>query len=115
MFPGSTTLVSNATSAIICRIDGWEEIEEWAVLHERWLSSFLELANGIPSHDTLRRVFQRINPKTLQACFLNWINVLRVHTSGEIIAIDGKTVRGAGLTESGTPILHSVSAWASEA
>jgi predicted transposase YbfD/YdcC len=102
-------------AAIICRIDGWEEIEEWAILHEQWLSSFLELANGIPSHDTLRRVFQRINPKTLQACLLNWINVLRVNISGEVIAIDGKTVRGAGLTELGTPILHSVSAWASEA
>lgn len=102
-------------AAIICKIDGWEEIEEWAILHEQWLSSFLELANGIPSHDTLRRVFQRINPKMLQACLLNWVNALRITASGEIIAIDGKTVRGAGLTESGTPILHSVSAWASEA
>ena len=63
----------------------------------------------------MRRVFQQINPKTLQACLLNWINVLRVNISGEIIAIDGKTVRGADLTESGTPVLHSVSAWASEA
>ena len=43
-------------SAIICRIDGWEEIEEWALLHEKWLASFLELPNGVPSHDTLRRV-----------------------------------------------------------
>jgi hypothetical protein len=49
-------------AAIICNIEGWEEIEEWAILHEQWLSSFLELVNGIPSHDTLRRVFQRINP-----------------------------------------------------
>lgn len=101
-------------AAIICRIDSWEEIEEWASLHEEWLSSFLELANGIPSHDTLRRVFQRISPKTLQACLINWVNVLRVKASGQIIAIDGKTVRGAGLTESGTPVLHSVSAWASD-
>ena len=101
-------------AAIICRIDSWEEIEEWASLHEEWLSSFLELANGIPSHDTMRRVFQRLSPKVLQACLINWVNVLRVKASGQIIAIDGKTVRGAGLTESGTPILHSVSAWASD-
>jgi predicted transposase YbfD/YdcC len=101
-------------SAIICKIDGWEEIEEWAILHEEWLSSFLELANGVPSHDTLRRVFQRINPKTLQGCLTEWVNVLRVKASGQIIAIDGKTVRGAGVTESGTPVLHSVSAWASD-
>ncbi|MFZ4618853.1 MAG: ISAs1 family transposase, partial [Rectinemataceae bacterium] len=101
-------------AAIICRIDGWEEIEEWANLHEEWLSSFLELDNGIPSHDTLRRVFQRISPKMLQACLLNWVNALRVKASGQVIAIDGKTVRGAGLTESGTPVLHSVSAWASD-
>jgi predicted transposase YbfD/YdcC len=101
-------------SAIICRIDGWEEIEEWAILHEEWLASFLELANGIPSHDTLRRVFQRINPKTLQGCLTEWVNTLRVKADGTIIAIDGKTVRGAGVTESGTPVLHSVSAWASD-
>jgi predicted transposase YbfD/YdcC len=101
-------------SAIICRIDGWEEIEEWAILHEEWLASFLGLANGIPSHDTLRRVFQRINPKTLQGCLTEWVNALRVKADGTIIAIDGKTVRGAGATESGTPILHSVSAWASD-
>lgn len=90
-------------AVIICRIDGWEEIEEWANLHEEWLLSFLELDNGIPSHDTLRRVFQRISPKMLQACLLNWVNALRVQTSGQIIAktrlrLDGKTVRGAGLT-----------------
>jgi predicted transposase YbfD/YdcC len=101
-------------SAIICRIDGWEEIEEWAILHEEWLASFLELANGIPSHDTLRRVFQRINPKTLQGCLTEWVNTLRVKADGTIIAIDGKTVRGAGVTESGIPVLHSVSAWASD-
>ncbi|MGA2545427.1 MAG: ISAs1 family transposase [Rectinemataceae bacterium] len=101
-------------SAIICKIDGWEEIEEWAILHEEWLSSFLELANGIPSHDTVRRVFQRLNPKTIQACLTEWVTALRVKASGEIIAIDGKTVRGAGVTETGTPVLHSVSAWASD-
>jgi len=107
-------IVMIGLAATICRIDGWEEIEEWGILHEEWLSSFLELGNGIPSHDTLRRVFARIDPKTLQACLLNWVNALRVKAKGQIIAIDGKTVRGAGLTESGTPVLHSVSAWASD-
>lgn len=108
-------IVMITTSAIICRIDGWEEIEEWANLHLAWLSSFLELPNGIPSHDTLRRVFERINPKAFQACLTEWICVLRRKVSGEVIAIDGKTVRGAGLNDNGTPVLHSVSAWATDA
>jgi len=111
---GLMDIVMIVLSAIICKIEGWEEMEEWAILHEHWLSTFLELPNGVPSHDTLRRVFQRINPKALQACLLNWVNHLRVKASGEIVAIDGKTVRGAGMTEAGTPVLHSVSAYASE-
>ena len=75
---------------------------------------FLELDNGISLHDTLRRVFQRLNPKTLQGCFTEWVAGLRVKASSGTIVIDGKTVRGGGLTEAGTPVLHSVSAWASD-
>lgn len=101
-------------SAMICRIDGWEEMEEWAKLHTEWLSSFLALENGIPSHDTLRRVFQRLNPSALQAVLVDWISELRTRVAGEVVAIDGKTIRGAGTTEDGRPVLHSVSAWAAE-
>jgi len=102
-------------AGMMCRNEGWEEIEEWAKLNKARLATFLALPNGIPSHDTLRRVFQMIDPKALQARIIDWINVFRVKVKGEVIAIDGKTVRGAGQDETGKHALHSVSAFASEA
>jgi predicted transposase YbfD/YdcC len=108
-------IVMIVLSAMICKQDSWEEIAYWAELRQEWLATFLELPHGIPSHDTLRRVFERIDPKALQACLIQWINALRRSWSGQVIAIDGKTVRGAGMTDSGTPVLHSVSAFATDA
>jgi predicted transposase YbfD/YdcC len=108
-------IVMIVVSAMICREESWEEIAYWAQLRKDWLASFLELPHGIPSHDTLRRVFERIDPTALQLCLIDWINALRQSWSGQVIAIDGKTVRGAGATDSGSPLLHSVSAFATDA
>ncbi len=108
-------IVMIVVAAMICREEGWENIAFWAEIRKDWLSSFLTLPNGIPSHDTLRRVFERINPTALQQCLIDWINALRTSLSGQVVAIDGKTVRGAGTTQTGTPTLHSVSAWATDA
>lgn len=58
-----------------------------------WLKQFLELPNGIPSHDTFSRIFARLNPQQFQQCFLNWIRAINKMTSGEVIAIDGKSLR----------------------
>lgn len=108
-------IVMIVVSAMMCREEAWDEIAYWASMRKDWLSTFLELPNGIPSPDTLRRVFERINPKLLQRCLIDWINALRTAVAGEVIAIDGKTVRGAGVNDDGTLALHSVSAWAADA
>lgn len=101
-------------AGVICGSEGWEDIEEWGETHEEWYRSFLELPNGIPSHDTLRRVFARLDPITLQACIISWINSVRRKVGGEVIAIDGKTIRGSSDESAGQAALHSVAAWATE-
>jgi predicted transposase YbfD/YdcC len=98
----------------ICGAEGWVEIERFGKAKEVWLKTFLQLPNGIPSHDTFGRVFSLLNPKLFERCFLNWLNSLTLDLSKEIIAIDGKTLRGSGNKKQKTPALHMVSAWAAK-
>ena len=100
--------------ATICGADGWVEIERFAIAKEEWLSTFLELPHGIPSHDTFGRVFALLNPKVFETCFLNWLSSLTIDLKREIIALDGKTVRGSGNKRQGDPAIHLVSAWAAK-
>ena len=79
-----------------------------------WLESFLALPNGIPSHDTFARVFARLNPEQLQTCFLSWVRSVSRVTQGEVIAIDGKTVRLSYDKSKDKGAIHMVSAWASQ-
>ena len=96
----------------ICGADNWIEICEFGHAKEEWLKTFLLLPNGIPSHDTFGHVFSLLNPETFENCFCNWINSLAVDVAGEIIAIDGKTLRGAHNRKRGQKALHLISAWA---
>ncbi len=73
--------------------DTWVDIEAYGRAKQRWLKKFLELPNGIPSHDTFARVFSLLNRRNLQQCFLKWIQSISQLTDGEIVAIDGKTLR----------------------
>ena len=98
----------------LCGCEGWIEIELYGQEKHGWLRKFLELANGIPSHDTIRRVFLRLKPEELHRCFLSWVEALRVATSGEIVSIDGKTLRRSGDRQKGLAPLHLVSAWSHE-
>ena len=98
----------------ICGADGWVEIEQFALAKEDWLRTFLELPHGIPSHDTLGRVFSRIDPNAFEDCFLKWIQSLSIDVTKEIIALDGKSVRGSGNRNQNDPMLHLVSAWAAK-
>ena len=75
------------------------------------MKNFLELPNGIPSHDTFARVFSLLNPENLQQCFLKWIQSISQLTDGEIVAIDGKTLRHSYDTSSDQAAIHMVSAW----
>jgi predicted transposase YbfD/YdcC len=99
--------------AIMAANNYWEEIEDYCKNKIDWFKNVLglELKNGIPSHDTFQRVFQAINPKELQRCFVEWVRSVHATTNGEIISIDGKTVRGSKSNKK--KAIHMVSAWSS--
>lgn len=109
-----TDILVIAILAVIAGAQGWEDIENYGISKQEWLEEFLELANGIPSDDTFRRVFEFINPEELNRCFSRWIETLVTNMGGEIIPIDGKTIRGSYDRNQGKSALHVVSAWASE-
>src|SRR5262249_13143682 len=77
-----------------------------------WLSTFLRLPQGIPSHDTFERVFDRLDPAAFQACFQRWVEALARQLDVRHIAVDGKTLRGSANGPKGWGPLHLVSAWA---
>lgn len=103
-----------AVIATIAKADDWEEISAFAEEKENWFRKFIELPNGIPSHDTIERAFKRISPKEFQKCFINWMKEIVELSAGTIVAIDGKTMRGAFDGEDKKSPIHIVSAWASQ-
>lgn len=100
--------------AIICGAKGFEEIELFGNERIQWLKQFLELKNGIPSHDTFGRVFGLLNPKDFQERFIAWVESLRLQKPSEVIAIDGKTARRSFDTKADRSAIHVVSAWATD-
>jgi len=102
-----------AICAVICGADGWVDVEEFGKTKRAWLERFLDLPNGIPSHDTFGRVFARINPEQFQRSFLLWVQAIQ-QVRSDVIAIDGKTHRGSHDRANGKAALHLISAWAAE-
>jgi hypothetical protein len=98
--------------ATICGAHNWVEIEQWGHAHYQWLSEFLDLTHGIPSHDTFGRVFALLEPTKLQQAFMTWMSAL-ANLAEEVIALDGKTIRRSLDRADGTGAIHVVSAWAS--
>ena len=82
-----------AICGVICGADGWVAVETFGKAKEAWLRTFLELPHGIPSHDTFGRVFARLDPEAFQRSFINWVQALSELTEGQVIAVDGKTLR----------------------
>ncbi len=107
-------IIAITVCAVICGCGTWEEIADYGEEKETWLKSFLKLPNGIPSHDTFRRVFMILSPKEFNRCFLEWTSFFRKEHKGEVIAVDGKTVRGSADQSLGQRAIHMVSAWATE-
>ena len=101
-----------AICAVICGADKWTQVSEFGRAHESWLKQFLELPQGIPSHDTFGRVFAIISAKRFQVCFQEWIKSVFELTEGQVIAIDGKTLRRSFDKPSNKAALHLVHAWA---
>jgi predicted transposase YbfD/YdcC len=100
-----------AMCAVICNADGWAGMVEFGKERKSWLESFLDLTHGIPSEDTFRRVFAVLNPKEFQKRFSKWIRATVYIQTGNVIAIDGKALRGCKGT--GVSPKHIVNAWSS--
>lgn len=99
--------------AVISGANDWQQVVTFAQRRRSWLENFLGLPQGIPSHDTFERVFDRLDPQVFQTCFRRWVEALTQHLGLEHIAIDGKTLRSSGNDPKGWKALHLVSAWAS--
>jgi len=106
-------IITIAICAVICGADSWVEIEEFGNAKIDWFRTFLELANGIPSHDTFGRVFALLDPDQFRSGFVSWIQAISRITEGEIVAFDGKTLRRSHDNSLGKAAIHMVSAWAS--
>lgn len=101
-----------AICAVICGADSWVEIEVWGKANQAWLRTFLDLPNGIPSHDTLGRVFARLDPHHFRRCFMSWVRTVCQVTQRQVVAIDGKRLRRSPDHRLGQTAIEMVSAWA---
>jgi hypothetical protein len=114
-------IVVIALCAVVGGADPWTEVEEFGLAKEEWFRSFLELPNGIPSHDTFGRVFSRIDPRAFASCFLEIVAEIQQrlaktrepdeHTE-QTVAIDGKVSRATRDAGKKLRALGVVSAWA---
>lgn len=103
-----------AVCAVIAGAESWVDMAIYGEDKAEWLATFLALPNGIPAHDTFRRVFMLIDPKDFESRFTAWTQAFAKSNGREVIAIDGKTVRGSFDRSRDQGPLHIVSAWASE-
>ena len=106
---GLREILVMAICAVLCGADDWVEVAEWCEDEADWLKGFLDLPQGTPSHDTFGDVFRVLDPDVFESCFREWIGGL-VGVVKDIIALDGKTVRGS--KDGSIPPLHLVSAYA---
>ena len=105
-------IVAIAICAVVCGAEGWTDVAAFGKVKKKWLKRFLALPNGIPSHDTFGRVFAALDPEAFQQCFIHWVQRVAHLTAGEVIAIDGKTLRRSHDQAKNKGALHLVSAWA---
>jgi len=105
-------IVFIAVCAVICGAEAFTEMEEFGHSKEAWLRQFLELPNGIPSHDTFGRVLARLDPKEFEACFERWVRGVVQLSEGEVVGIDGQTLRRSYDRAAGRSAIEVVSAWA---
>ncbi len=95
----------------ICGANHWTSIAAYGRAKENWFRTFLELPNGIPSHDTFNDVFEKICAEKFEECFVKWVASIVDLVPGEVISVDGKTLRRSHDKENGKLPIHMVSAW----
>ena len=107
-------ILAIAICGMLCGADNWVAMEQYGNAKQEWLKQFLELPNGIPSHDTISRLFARLDPKEFEQCFQDWVKTISELIPGEVISIDGKTVKHSGSKTKNQKPIHVVNAWASK-
>jgi predicted transposase YbfD/YdcC len=105
-------IIAIAICGVICGADSWVDLELFGHSKYDWLKKFLSLPGGIPSHDTFGRFFARLDPQKFTDCFMSWVKEISDLTQGQVIAIDGKTLRRSHDQTKGKSAIHMVSAWA---
>lgn len=105
-------IVTMTLCAVICGADDFVAIARWSRMKKEWLAKFLDLSAGIPSHDRFNAVLAAIKPAEFEKCLLSWIVALHDITAGQLVAIDGKTLRRSFDAASSKAAIHMVSAWA---
>ena len=105
-------IVTIAVCAVICGADDFVAIADWAREKRGWLATFLDLSGGTPSHDRFNAVLAALVPGEFEKCLLSWVTSLHEVTAGQVVAIDGKTLRRSYDRASGKSAIHMVSAWA---
>jgi predicted transposase YbfD/YdcC len=105
-------IVVMALCAVVSGADDFVAIAKWAKTKEDWLANFLDMSSGIPSHDRFNAILGAIKPPEFERCLLRWITALHEITDGQVIAIDGKTLRRSFDAASSKAAIHMVSAWA---
>jgi predicted transposase YbfD/YdcC len=106
-------ILTIALCATISGADEWVAMAEYGNAKREWFATFLDLPNGIPSHDTFGRVFAALDPDEFERCFLAWVQAAIAQTDGTVVAVDGKTVCRSHDRGAGKAAIHMVSAWAS--
>jgi predicted transposase YbfD/YdcC len=104
-------ILTIAVLGVICGADGWVDVERYGEAKKEWLSTFLDLKKGIPSHDTFGRVFSWIKPEQFEACFIAWTDAIRQKTGGEVVSFDGKKLRRSQDGSHDRAGIWMVSAW----
>jgi predicted transposase YbfD/YdcC len=104
-------IVVIATCAVLAGADNWVAIEQWSKTKRAWLATFLDMSDGVPSHDTFGRVFSILSPVAFQEAFIDWARGFDVEVDGRVVAVDGKTSRRSHDRGKNRGPVHVVSAW----
>jgi predicted transposase YbfD/YdcC len=109
-----TDIIGLTLIASIACCETYDDVEDFGKAKENWLRKYLQLPNGIPSHDTIERLFEAMNPKEFNVCFNAWVRETFDHTGNDLLHIDGKSNRRSFDTFTGKKMLHSVSVFSSK-